>query len=84
MNQKQPTNTIASFKERWKRHSVAVPSVVRTIHRVAKAKDWTKAKPKSVMRTYEETVHANDVYREVVNGKVTKPLWHRGARVGMA
>ena len=82
MNQKQPTNTIASFKAGWKRHSVAVPSVTRTIHRVAKAPDWSKSKPKSVMRTYDETVHANDVYRQVVDGKVTKQLWHRGALVG--
>ena len=82
MNQKQPSNTTASFKARWKRHSVAVPSVTRVIHRVAKAKDWTKANKKAVMRTYEEMVHANDVHRQVVDGKVTKQLWHRGALVG--
>ncbi len=84
MNQKQPSGQTASFKDDWKRHTVAVPNLVRTIHRVAKASTWTKAEPKSVMRTYEEMVHVHDVYRRVVNGKVTKQLWHRGAKVGVA
>ena len=73
------------FKDTWQRHSVAVPNVVRTIHRVAKAPDWTKAKPKSIMRTYEETVHANDVYRRKdLTKEENRVLWHRGARVGVA
>ena len=66
---------------KMKRHSVAVPKLTRTIHRVAKAKDWTKAKPNSVMRTYDEMVHVHDVYRVDTKGPEGKQLWHRGARV---
>ena len=69
---------------KMKRHTVAVPSVTRTIHRVAKDKDWTKKNPVSVMRTYEEMVHQHDVYRMPVKGPEGKVLWFRGARVGVA
>lgn len=69
-------------KRDWVRHSIAVPSVKRTIHRVAKADDWTKANPKSVMRTYDEMVHVNDVYRRKTKRPEGKVLWHRGAKVG--
>jgi len=73
------------FKDKWQRHSVAIAKVTRTIHRVAKAPDWTKAKPKSITRTYEETVHANDVYRRKEGTKQERAvLWHRGAKVGVA
>lgn len=75
-----------TFKERWVRHAVAVPDLVRTIHRVAKAENWTRAKPVSVMLTYDETVHQHDIYRQKDpdTGKVSPILWWRGAQVGSA
>lgn len=66
----------------WKRHSIAVPKLTRTYERIVKAEGWTKENRKGTHVTVEELVHANDVYRQVVNGKVTKQLWHRGALVG--
>jgi hypothetical protein len=59
----------------WRRHTVAVPSVTRTIDSWCKTADG----PKRIVR--EEMVHAHDVYRRNVNGKVDDVLWHRGARV---
>ena len=73
-----------NFKDRWVRHSVAIDKLTRTIHRIAKAGDWTKQNKKSVTRTYDEMVHIHDVYREKLpSGKVSPILWHRGAKVGM-
>ena len=69
-------------KRDWIRHSIAVPTLTRTIHRVAKHDDWTKDNPKSVMRTYEEMVHQNDIYRRKTKRPEGKILWHRGAVVG--
>jgi ribosome maturation protein Sdo1 len=70
------------FKDRWKRHSIAVPKLTRTYERITKAKDWTPENKSGTHVTVEELVHIHDVYREVVDGKVTKQLWHRGALVG--
>ena len=67
------------FKDRWKRHSVAVPKLTRKYEAHKR-----NAEGKVVRVEVEELVHANDVYRQVVNGKVTKQLWHRGALVGSA
>lgn len=69
---------------KMKRHTIAVPSVSRLIHRPAKTAEWTKAKPVSVVKTYEEMVHMHDVYRVPVKGPEGKVLWHRGAKVGVA
>ena len=73
-----------TFKERWVRHTVAVPELTRTIHRVAKAANWTRAKPASIYRTYEEMVHQHDIYRQKDpdTEKVSPILWWRGAQVG--
>ena len=72
------------FKEKWMRHTVAIPNLTRTIHRIVKAKDWTKENKKGVCVDVEEMVHAHDVYRlkEEGSSKADKVLWHRGARVG--
>lgn len=72
-----------SFKDDWHRHSIAVPSVTRTIHRIKKADDWTPKNKKGVYVTYNELVHQHDVYRQKLDAKKVSPvLWHRGARVG--
>lgn len=70
------------INDNWKRHSIAVPKLTRTYERLVKADDWTRENKRANHVTIEEIVHANDVYRQVVNGKVTKQLWHRGALVG--
>lgn len=68
-------------KDRWSRHTVAVPNVVRTID------SWlfdkrTMPKPARIER--EEMVHMHDVYRmKDSTGKVQSQLWHRGAKVGI-
>ena len=77
MNQKQNQGALAAFKERWHRHTVAVPSVTRTIDSFLKV----RGEVKRIER--EEMVHQHDVYREKVDGKVLSTLWHRGARVGV-
>lgn len=66
-------------KDNWARHTVAVPTVTRTID------SWlfhkrTMEKPARIER--EEMVHVHDCYRQKVDGKVLSTLWHRGARVG--
>jgi hypothetical protein len=75
-----------SFKDKWARHSVAIPTLTRTIHRIVKADDWTKENKKGVHVNVEEMVHAHDVYRLKKEGsdKVDSILWHRGAKVGVA
>lgn len=76
MNQKQNQGTLAAFKDRWSRHTVAVPSVTRTIDSFLATKEGTKRIER------EEMVHMHDCYRQKVDGKVLDTLWHRGARVG--
>ncbi len=69
---------MTKFKDRWKRHSVAVPSLKRMVDCNVRNADG-----KVVRTQYEEIVYAHNVYREVLsNGKVGKVLWYRGARVG--
>ena len=63
-------------KDSWSRHTVAVPSVTRTIDSFLKV----KGEVKRIER--EEMVHMHDCYRQKVDGKVLSTLWHRGARVG--
>ena len=64
----------------WTRHTVAVPTVTRTID------SWlfdkrTMKKPARIER--EEMVHMHDIYRAKVKGPAGKVLWHRGAKVGV-
>jgi hypothetical protein len=66
-------------KDKWVRHTVAVPGYTRVID------SWltTSEGPKRIER--EEMVHMHDVYREKgAAGKVSPQLWHRGAKVGVA
>lgn len=70
------------FKDRWKRHSIAVPKLTRTYERLVKADDWTRENKRANHVKIEEIVYAHNVYRQVVDGKVTKQLWHKGALVG--
>lgn len=77
MNQKQNQGTLAAYKDRWSRHTVAVPNVTRTIDSFLRV----GGEVKRIER--EEMVHVHDVYRQKVDGKVLKTLWHRGARVGV-
>jgi len=66
-------------KRDWVRHSVAVPTVKRTID------SWLFDKatmdcPKRIERTV--MVHQCDVYRRKTKRPEGKVLWHRGAKVG--
>jgi len=84
MNQKQ--GALGAFKDRWSRHTVAVPKVTRTIDSFMRTMvvDADMRKVKAVRRIErEEMVHMHDVYRQKVDGKVLKTLWHRGANVGV-
>lgn len=71
------------FKDKWHRHSVAVPTLKRTYRAFVRT-------PKGVeLRDVEEMVHIHDVYRPVTRnakGKrvVSKRKYHRGAFIGMA
>jgi len=82
MNKRNKTGIPEAFAARWQRHAVVVPNVVRTID------SWlfdrrTMKQPARIERT--EMVHMHDVYREKDDqGKVSKVLWHRGAKVGVA
>ena len=62
-------------KDKWMRHTVAVPNLTRTIDSWCKTHDG----PKRIVR--EEMVHVHDVYR-LKEGTDSKVLWHRGAKVG--
>ena len=69
-------------KDKWVRHSVAVPTLTRHYECVAKAKDWTPSNKKGVHIRVAELVHQHDVYRQVdVKGNALLDLWWRGARV---
>lgn len=68
-------------KDDWSRHTIAVPSVTRTIDSFLKVKEEGATVVKRIER--EEMVHMHDCYRQKVDGKVLSTLWHRGARVGV-
>lgn len=80
MNQKQNQGALGAFKDRWSRHTVAVPNVTRTIDSFMKVREDGAVVVKRIER--EEMVHVHDVYRQKVDGKVLNILWHRGANVG--
>jgi hypothetical protein len=63
-------------KDSWSRHTVAVPTVTRTID------SFLKVQGKTARIEREEMVHMHDCYRQKVDGKVLNTLWHRGAKVG--
>ncbi len=67
------------FKDLWARHTIAIPKLNRTFER------HTRNKAGEIVRVkVEELVHVHDVYRQKIDGKVQKKLWHRGAAVGYA
>lgn len=69
----------------WVPESVAT-NVKRVFKRIAKAADWTKRKPVSVIETVEEIVYANHGYRPKLDKEKTarKAFFFRGARVWRA
>ncbi len=78
MNQRPNQGTLALFKERWSRHTIAVPNVTRVIDSFLRTREGVKRIER------EEMVHMHDVYRmKDSTGKVQSQLWHRGAKVGV-
>ena len=67
---------------KWIPESVAT-NLKRKIKKVAKAKDWTKKEPKSVIVEVEELVYAHHGYRPHLEGEknARKAFFFRGARV---
>lgn len=62
---------------KWKRHAVTVPNITRSIDCFKRTKDGVKRV------AWSEMVQMFDVSKRVVNGKVLKQRWHRGAKVGI-
>lgn len=72
------------FKDKWHRHSVAVPTLTRTYRAFKRTMKGTVE-----LRNVVEMVYIHDVYRPVTRnakGKrvVSKRKYHRGAFIGMA
>jgi len=67
---------------KWVPEAIAT-NVKRVFKRIAKAKDWTKKEPKSVIQEVEEICYAHHGYRPHLEGEknARKAFFFRGARV---
>ena len=70
------------FNENWVRHTVTCVNTYRKVHHITGLTDTDSGERYTGFITRDEMGVQHDVYRQKIDGKVQRTLWHRGARVG--